>query len=51
METCLVRVAMVTMFGTPALGTDTVAQARDCARVSVTWKKLLVYLFWQGVNA
>lgn len=28
------------MLGTPALGTDTVAQARDCARVSVTCKSL-----------
>ena len=35
---CLVSVAIVTMLGTPALGTETVAQALDWARVSVTWE-------------
>ena len=36
---CLVRVAIVTMFGTPADGTVTVAKARDWFKVSVTYRK------------
>ena len=38
---CLVRVAIVTMLGTPAEGTVTVANARDWFKVSVTWNIII----------